>query len=164
MLYGLIRDYLAFGFCRLSCFIILSLSYITLAFIKPGQNDILLFVWIFQFGSGTSLMLGFSKIYFWKISRMNLKAVGTDAWPTFMLSHSNENSVRNLWSWRYDFYHNHNYKFSQKILFMIFSEIKMMKEVGKKPRKSHFLIIKVASFSISNSDSVGVYSTLRIRF
>jgi len=54
---GLARDYLAFGWCRAICFCVLIFSYLMMAFAEPGKSDWMLYFWILQFVSGTTLMI-----------------------------------------------------------------------------------------------------------
>ena len=61
-LLGLARDYLAFGWCRAICFVVLIFSYFMLALAEPGKTDWMLYFWILQFGSGTTLMLSYFHI------------------------------------------------------------------------------------------------------
>ena len=62
MVYGILRDYLSFGFCRLACFLGLIISYYILAIAESGKSDYNLYFWIIQFGAGTSLMLNYFQI------------------------------------------------------------------------------------------------------
>jgi len=56
---GLARDYLAFGWCRAICFCVLIFSYLIMAFAEAGKSDWMLYFWILQFVSGTTLMISY---------------------------------------------------------------------------------------------------------
>ena len=55
--FGIIRDYFAFGICRLVMYSLLSVSYLLIALSVPGESDKLQYLWITQMGGSIGLFL-----------------------------------------------------------------------------------------------------------
>ena len=57
LVFGILRDFVSFGVCRLAMFSLLIASYALLAISTPGETDYLQFGWILQYGGGIGIFL-----------------------------------------------------------------------------------------------------------
>ena len=55
--FGILRDFVSFGACRVAMFTSLISGYVVMAISTPGNSDYLQFGWILQFAGGTGIFL-----------------------------------------------------------------------------------------------------------
>ena len=56
-LFGFIRDFVSYGFCRLLMYILLIVSYAMMLLAEPGKRDYLQYGWVLQFAAGIGIFL-----------------------------------------------------------------------------------------------------------
>ena len=57
LVFGLIRDFVAYGLCRLLCYCFLVASYTMMLLATPGETDYLQFSWVLHYAAGIGIFL-----------------------------------------------------------------------------------------------------------
>ena len=89
-MFGLVRDYVGYGPCRLLLMSCLIISYSILYFAEPGESDNFLYAWSLQYGAGVGLIITYQQISRmfpankgFTLGTFNMAAQSSALWPQF---------------------------------------------------------------------------------